>query len=266
MELYTSQKCAYCRARLTIHQKVRGGVCASQSCKLEKAKEDARNRRELQAQHLRQRVEQLYQQQSFKAEPDSAAIAVLPANTLQMRPIPDSRKVAFVGYLNMIADELATTDLQKLDEIIDKRVSDYCELFDEERKLLGKACATCRGYCCVTVGEKNAFLDAIIMRRFWRENPQLTTGQLVDLYTGYIASECVEHSCLYHSDLGCRLPRNMRAYICNEYLCPPLLTLRNDLKQLDSQNVFAAATRNQDIVRFAYFDKEQCVKMWQESY
>ena len=32
-------------------------------------------------------------------------------------------------------------------------------------------------------------------------------------------------SCVYHTDIGCSLPRNMRADTCNEFLCDTLIEL-----------------------------------------
>ena len=261
MEFYTKQRCSFCATLLTIHQKVRGGVCDNQDCKRKKALDDDKRLREEKDKQLKQQVDELYQKLRSKTGIDNALIAILPANTMGQRPLPKSRKEEMMQHLNSIADELATVDVQTLDRSIENRSSECIELSEGERDLLGKACATCRGYCCVTVGKKNAFLDVKILRRYWRENPNLTIHELVNLYASYIAPESVENSCLFHGERGCRLPRDMRAYICNEYLCPSLITLRNDLEKSKTQNAFGAATQGQQIVRTAYFDTEQLVEM-----
>lgn len=259
MNFFTHKKCFYCGSALTVHQQVSGGVCGNPECKREKAIDDAHKVGDNKALQLKRHVAQLFEQFESNQKVDPTVITVLPANVLTMKPVEHARKEKFLQHLNKIGEELANSDLQSMDQSIDQRKSDEKELSVEENQLLGKACATCKGFCCVTAGEANAFLTAKILRRYWRNNPSLSNAELVGLYASYIKPESIEKSCLYHSDTGCCLPRDMRANICNEYLCPELKVLQTELKQSINQNVFAAATQNQKVIRANYYNLDQFI-------
>jgi hypothetical protein len=37
-----------------------------------------------------------------------------------------------------------------------------------------------------------------------------------------VPERSVEHSCIYHGEHGCALPRELRSHICNSYYCQPM--------------------------------------------
>jgi hypothetical protein len=83
------------------------------------------------------------------------------------------------------------------------------------------ACASCRGYCCQRGGDI-AYLNAKTIAAIWNRLSHLSRDELVRAYIDAVPGLAFEGSCIFHTALGCNLPRSMRSHICLNYLCPPL--------------------------------------------
>lgn len=86
-------------------------------------------------------------------------------------------------------------------------------------------CAFCAGKCCF-LGVKNAFIDQETIRRYRSYQPKASPVQIIHAYLSYIPDRSYENSCIYHTQTGCCLPRNMRADICVSWRCVTLNRLR----------------------------------------
>jgi hypothetical protein len=86
---------------------------------------------------------------------------------------------------------------------------------------LAAACATCRGSCCRDGGD-SAYLEASTLRRIQAERPTSSPAELVELYMAAVPERSVEHSCIFHGEQGCTLPRELRSHTCNDYFCPSM--------------------------------------------
>lgn len=57
----------------------------------------------------------------------------------------------------------------------------------------------------------------------------------------YLPQRSVVESCEFHTDRGCNLPAEMRADMCNHYICPALHEMRSSLEQDEPAGFFIAA-------------------------
>ena len=102
-------------------------------------------------------------------------------------------------------------------------------------------CTQCQGHCCRGGGE-HAYLDERTMARVRRDNPDLDAAAVIALYSGSIAEQGYEGSCLFHGKFGCTLAQPLRAELCNTYYCNGLWDF---LKQRPlPENVEIVASRN----------------------
>lgn len=92
-------------------------------------------------------------------------------------------------------------------------------------RLLSRACALCRGYCCYHGGD-HAYLDAITLQLVIRESGVSSVQELLDQYCERIPEWVFENSCIFHGAMGCGLPGQMRSSICKAYLCEGLKAIR----------------------------------------
>lgn len=85
--------------------------------------------------------------------------------------------------------------------------------------IIAAICATCQGNCCQHGRDNHAYLTGETLQRWRDDNPGSDTDEVCEKYLSYIPPRHTENSCLYHTSIGCALPRKMRADICNRYLC-----------------------------------------------
>lgn len=91
------------------------------------------------------------------------------------------------------------------------------------------ACGTCRGACCRN-GGTHAFLDRESILRIWKQQPELTAEGLQEIYLGALPEQTYEGSCVFHTEQGCALNREMRGDVCNEFLCEAFLDHPDELQ------------------------------------
>jgi hypothetical protein len=80
------------------------------------------------------------------------------------------------------------------------------------------------------MGKTDAFLTEATIRRVLAANPGLDPEQLRDTYLGHLAPRTLAGSCINQTRLGCSLPRELRADICNTYRCDVLEELEDGLE------------------------------------
>jgi len=97
-----------------------------------------------------------------------------------------------------------------------------------ELPVFTQACTGCRGNCC-HMGADHAFLSIGIMRRYIRQHPEMSADQVVDVYSSHLPKASLEDSCIFHTDRGCNLPREMRSDLCNQFICKSLREIRNEI-------------------------------------
>lgn len=82
-------------------------------------------------------------------------------------------------------------------------------------------CGQCKGGCCIA-GTNKAFVEAPLIRRVMDDNRSLRPMDIYHLYMDHLPNKSITGSCVYHTEKGCNLPRELRSDVCNGYLCDPL--------------------------------------------
>jgi hypothetical protein len=228
---YRQAVCRICGAGITVHQRVRGGVCERASCKRTALHRDMARRRE-EAAAAKQRVEafgrQLIAAGPGPADVEAVAVALVPSNDQPVTRLPAGRRRAFREFLEQLIAETAPGPEPADPDAV------------PPSELLALGCATCRGHCCRS-GGTHAYLDEAIIRRYAAQHPEMTAPDIVEAYVERLPARSFQDSCVYHGLRGCVLPREMRAAICNWFQCDGLKSLAERLEQAAPQQVVAVA-------------------------
>ena len=102
----------------------------------------------------------------------------------------------------------------------------------------GHLCALCRGRCCAFGLGGKAFLEPHHLRGWLDQRPAATWADAVDHYLAFVPAEHLRHSCLFHGERGCTLPRERRSDVCNGFACDALERWR-DIAAADPAAVVA---------------------------
>jgi hypothetical protein len=97
-----------------------------------------------------------------------------------------------------------------------------------EGALFANACRLCRGHCC-RAGAEHAFLSVKSIRDYLARFPEATVEEIVETYIRHIPDRSIVDSCVFHTETGCALPREIRSDMCNRWLCRGLIDVRTAL-------------------------------------
>jgi hypothetical protein len=227
-------------------------VCSSATCRIEYLHEEGRRLRL----RLRAQAEALRAQGGAALgveRPASYPLAVIPSLTAPLVNLAERRRRAFRDRLMELIAEASKhrntpTQPTPLSQAICKTDAPPPA---EVHALLGAACATCRGHCCAT-GGVHAYLSVDTIRRFMDANPHLRPRDVLEAYLSRLPNKSLEGSCVYHTNEGCALPREMRSDISLHYFCEPLWELQRTLAEAEERKSFVAAADDHDVVRAAF--------------
>lgn len=223
--------CAFCDARLDVHQAVRGGICDHPACRKQQAVKWAAQRREAEVADVRQAAS------DFRArvapalgvsDPNSLALAIVPNFQRPVIKTAPSRQAEFRAHLLRVVrqafeEKLDAAGVSALAEELSEAVA-ATPGFPEGHA----ACATCRGFCCRT-GGTHAYLNATVIRSHLVRHPGLRPAEVIRAFLKKLPAKTFDHSCVYHGRHGCALPREMRASLCNQFQCAGLKELHDTL-------------------------------------
>jgi hypothetical protein len=226
------RRCPYCRREAPATEE----TCADPRCRQlqnenRQAREAAVERRAEVERNLRRHEQELRARGPL---PERVILARLPANERGIVPLPEERRAAFATNLRAALD-------RALDDP-DRPVPESPEDSAEQAPRIRAACGACRGSCC-TAGGDHAFLYPDHFRRYLRKHPERSREELLADYLSRLPSAAYQDSCVYHRESGCALPRELRANLCNSFLCGDL----NDLLEAcarQSLPVLACCIRN----------------------
>ena len=225
------RRCLVCRAPISVHQQVRGGLCDDPECRrmhtgpkaLERQAKRRAARRKLALEHRTQFAETL------GVGADSLRIAITPAlQPLCQRPSQERRE-----ELQALLDQLLLDPALADAPLPSERARDGQAGGASTAALLeslGQACAICKGYCC-RMGGNHAYLDVDTIQRVLQDG-DAELDDVVGLYLANVPENGVQDSCIFHTERGCALPRQLRSGTCNQYHCEGLNELRNLLVEL----------------------------------
>lgn len=208
-----SNACRYCQSSIDELQAVRaGGACDSPECQAKWRAELVRRKR-------------LDDEARRAAAHERAAAAIdvrpLPANVRALAELPDWRKAALETHLRSIID--AAWAAEPLVVATSERVEP--ERATVPSLLAATGCGVCGGRCCVA-GAEHGMLTIETIQRYRATHPAATPDSTLDAYRAYLGGQTYEGSCVYHAANGCKLPRDLRASLCNSFECDELIQLQ----------------------------------------
>ena len=65
-----------------------------------------------------------------------------------------------------------------------------------------------------------------------------------------ISDKVYENSCIYHTETGCSLPRELRSNICNNFFCQPIKDYIETAKKNSENKRAAIIVRNRELWGF----------------
>jgi hypothetical protein len=80
-------------------------------------------------------------------------------------------------------------------------------------------CTACQGACCAQGAASFAFIGPRMMVRQHMRYPEKSEDDLIQHYMDQLPEAAAEGRCLYQGPMGCVLPREDRAQICNSFKC-----------------------------------------------
>jgi hypothetical protein len=129
-------------------------------------------------------------------------------------------------------------------------------LEEKESQLLGMACATCMGECC-GLGKEHAFQDTTSLTFFLNgQFKTLELSEVIQLYSQFFPNQSYENSCIFHGNMGCTLPSELRSFTCKNYRCQPLRNYHQELIKNKHELTIAAAAKEKNINKISIFNEE----------
>lgn len=180
------------------------------------------------------------------------SIGIVPANQKEITILPEYRRDEFKQYLHQcIEDAFARNNNNSAEMELTPQSTDSLVNTDSdfERVTLIQGCTTCKGFCCLKGGETRAYQDAENMLNYVQKNSNRSIETILNEYLHYIPEMSYENSCVYHTEAGCTLPREMRAEICNKHLCIGLRKLKQEFTNNNPDSLFIVAEDTHTIIR-----------------
>lgn len=212
--------CSICGTSRDRHEAVRGETCSKRSCQI------ALIHRQKRADHeaLQAKCETIANEFAETQDIEDAIAQRVPYFSRQMAilPLEDSR--AFRRRLREAFREAfqhAQLGYSVMEEGEDEPPSTLS---------LDATCIACRGFCC-RQGSGHAFLEAVALRAIMLRHPSESPAALYRTYCRSIPEHSFAGSCLFQGERGCVLPRNRRAFICNDFECDDRTRLRDALTE-----------------------------------
>lgn len=185
---------------------------------------------------------------------------VVPANRTRVVELPPHRERRFREHLErVVAEAFALREAGTL-----PAPSPIAERGPEPgtdaSRLLAAACATCRGKCCKQGGDR-AFIDVPTIARYLAAHPEAAAAEVLAAYLAPLGGKTYERACVFQGERGCRLPREMRARICNEFSCDGLEDLLELLADRGEPRAIAAAVHDERVMRVAVLGVEGAIEV-----
>jgi len=235
-------RCRICGQVLTVHEAVQRAVCSRPDCRRPLAIRDVTSREREQYERrcaIARRSLPDANAKSVRSSRPPPVVVPVPVMSEPVCRLPVERRRAFLRRLIGALRELWSES----DPVLSFASEPSQAVRDGARaRLTAAACATCRGSCC-QVGADHAFIDVTTLRAQRRREPGVSPAVLLRRYWQRIPDGSYRHSCIFHTDTGCALPRSMRSSICNGHLCRDLLRALESTPDLASRPTWLVAIR-----------------------
>ncbi|WP_146508586.1 hypothetical protein [Thalassoglobus neptunius] len=248
-------QCRRCHAFLTPAERVSGSQCHRPACRFESRDQDRIASHGVYREELKERIRALAVVDAERRGIELPILhepALVPSQDRPLSSLPAERREKFLEKFTALVEE----NFEKFpDSSHDLPAEDFGEsLSESESHLVGKACATCQGWCCQGGGESLAYLDHPAILRMRTQHPDYRAQDIVESYEKFLGSMTYTDSCYFHGEFGCLLPPEMRAAICHRYLCADLTQLQVQAKAFPETVGYVAAIQSSQIQRISPLD------------
>jgi len=262
-----SYHCRHCRKVQSFIQHTRSVYCENAHCQRAKVQQYLEDNKKRLTAQLISECEQYIQDSNVQILPfsldkalenTSPTMALLPANKKPLTELNEQRKEAFLQHLSAIYQDVQQNN-STANRVYSKDL--HPPLAKDEAQLLGNACATCMGSCC-THGKTHAFIDYPSLKHMLDAQPnEMSEQTLIDLYADYFPIKSYQEACVFQGSQGCVLPREMRSFTCNNYLCTELSSYRKSIKKAGSTLTFAAAVEKDKIMFTSIYSDQHFIRV-----
>jgi hypothetical protein len=253
--MFPSPICQICGSALRDARARLMGVCLRAECQLGLARRLQVARQveaEIQKQKRQRLAETLLKQEAARLgleRPENNLPVVVPANLRRLVKLPARRKRAFRSLfqesLRRAAAEIVShADGHDGDASQDPRSPTPPAL----EAMLRRGCAACRGRCCQYGGD-HAYQNVDALAAYLRRRPELRPRQVLAAYLSRLPNRSYEDSCIYHTETGCALPRDMLAPTCETFYCEALRGLLERFAAGTAKEVIFFAMEGTRLVR-----------------
>ena len=231
-----NDECPQCGCEIDCHQAIRPGHCGKPACvtkhivqttraaEVEKGEDYAAACVSAKRDKAHDIVE-LGRQHSVELE--DLTVGIVPFQDGRLSKLPEDRRLQFVAHLDTVLESAFDPEL----------VSPSFIMFEREARetlpVVSAACGTCQGACCERGADGNAFISSDLIRYFHQKTPELTAEIVRAAYLDALPEMSVTASCVFHTEIGCALDRNLRANICNTFYCNNLTSLMDLIEYED---------------------------------
>lgn len=238
---HQARACRHCGQALSALERLRGDHCGRLDCHRNAVdRRGAQERAAAIAQRLRAAL-----RQGALAAVAQAPVLWLTAHTSRMTALPATLRRAHLQYLETLVRSAPEAD-------------DEAPAADPApgSPVTGRVCGFCTGRCCHLGGERQAFLRRQQLVRWVAAHPGTTLADATADYARHLPRRHAQGSCVYHGPQGCTLPRDMRADICNTYLCEPLKVVRQRADEGAPEGSVLAMARQTRVLRAAWVTED----------
>lgn len=267
MSFQQSNQCLHCKASLTFTEYSRSPYCENPICQRARVLQYLEENKLRITAQLTDEIEEYLQDpatQKLSArlrkelKNISPLVALLPSNANQLTDLSQQRKLEFLNHLGMIYDDIKNNNPTG-NKIYAQSLAP--PLPEKEAGLLGKACATCMGACC-SYAKTHAYLDYPSLKYILASRvPEFSEEELAELYNDHFPEQSYEDSCVFLGVGGCALPKELRSFICSNFICDSLKSYRHNLLQTGATVTYAAAVQNHKIMFTSVYSNEDFIRL-----
>lgn len=233
------ERCRYCGAALSTLLRLRGDVCAAPACRLEAGKAEIDSQRHSAVARSREQAAQ----RCGDVRARTAPIYWLNHHQTVMVPLADEEREAMAAHLrDVVAGEPLKVKMPTPAPAWDASPAPATD---------GAVCGFCRGYCCHEGAYSHAFIEQPQLER-WCARHGGTLEDAAAHFLGALPPEHALNSCLFNGPVGCVLPRDERAAICNGYACSTLQQSRQQVERGTPEGVLLASQTQGRLVAAAW--------------
>ncbi len=223
-----SVTCRFCGGELDVHQRVTNQTCSRPDCRVQLGKETVakagaaiEERAEARRRLAQRRMEPALEEVKRRLGPagEGANTAIVPYTNAGLAPLPAERLAEFEAHLDRIIEEGFGPDYEGYNDDPDYRYGDRMRFEADDPFAATCCCIACRGNCCHLGRESKAFLTGHMVNYYRYRDPAATPEQIREDYLSRLPETSTVDGCVYQGPMGCTLPREMRADICNSFRC-----------------------------------------------